>query len=263
VPAWSTAWKAYRAPHGNLRGSWRHVWPYAQVAALARSREALSERALLKMADSAARVHPGAVPLLKLRCLQAGPPASAPRGNHRTNAVAVTSPLTSTPIGRKRCSSSSSLGTARGSPCRGSSEQLALRSADERPRCRTLARNRASAPGCAAPGTGSRARAADGVRRIRGADCLRQNVGPMAAVLTPLGIVVFPGLYLAPIGITRAQEPVPVPGRGDMSNEQCSYCRKWKVECDHRKWQGLLRCTPFGTRDCDHCDAQGIRCPDA
>jgi len=136
----------------------------AQVAALARSREALSERALLNMADSAARVHPGAVPLLKLRCLQAGPPASAPRGNHRTNAVAVTSPLTSTPIGMKRCSSSSSLGTALGSPCRSSSEQLALRSADDRPRCRTLARNRASAPGCAAPGTGSRARAADGVR---------------------------------------------------------------------------------------------------
>jgi len=60
----------------------------------------------------------------------------------------------------------------------------------------------------------------------------------MAAVLTPLCIVVFLGLYLAPIGITRAQEPVPVPGRGDMSNEQCSYCRKWKVECGHRNGRG-------------------------
>jgi len=62
----------------------------------------------------------------------------------------------------------------------------------------------------------------------------------MAAVLTPLGIVVFLGLYLAPIGITRAQEPVPVPGRGDMSNVQHGYCRKSKVECGHRNGRGYF-----------------------
>jgi hypothetical protein len=38
---------------------------YAEVAALARSREALSERVLLKMAGAAAQVCPGAVTPLK------------------------------------------------------------------------------------------------------------------------------------------------------------------------------------------------------
>jgi hypothetical protein len=36
---------------------------------------------------------------------------------------------------------------------------------------------------------------------------------------------------------------VPAPGRGDVRNEQSSYCKNGKVECDHRN--GLHRCVPI------------------
>ncbi len=42
--------------------------------------------------------------------------------------------------------------------------------------------------------------------RVRGADCLRRNVGPMAAVLTLLGIIIFFGLYLARIRVALARK---------------------------------------------------------
>jgi hypothetical protein len=48
-----------------------------------------------------------------------------------------------------------------------------------------------------------------------------------------------------------------------MSNGQHGYCGKWKVQCDHRNGRGYFDVSPFGTRDGDHFDAQGIRCPDA
>ncbi len=48
-----------------------------------------------------------------------------------------------------------------------------------------------------------------------------------------------------------------------MRSEQCSYCQKWKVECDHCNGSGYFDVSSFGTPGCDHCDAQDIKCPDA
>ncbi|MBV9793162.1 MAG: hypothetical protein JO016_04410 [Actinobacteria bacterium] len=48
-----------------------------------------------------------------------------------------------------------------------------------------------------------------------------------------------------------------------MQNEKCSYCRKWKIECDHCRGRGYFDLSPFGTGDCDRCDGKGIKCPDA
>ena len=45
-----------------------------------------------------------------------------------------------------------------------------------------------------------------------------------------------------------------------MRNERCSHCGDWKGECSHCDGRGYFDVTPFGTRDCDECGGEGIKC---